>query len=63
MIRVRVGIGRPPAGIDPVEHVLRPFTAEELATVDDVVSRACDAVYAILDNGPEWAMDQFNRIQ
>jgi len=63
IIRVRVGIGRPTAGVDPVEHVLRPFAPEELEALDDILSRACDAVRGLLDNGPEWAMDQFNRIQ
>ena len=27
--RVRVGIGRPPEGVDPVDFVLEPFTAQE----------------------------------
>lgn len=63
MVRVRVGIGRPPSGVEPKDHVLKPFLPEELGEVEDGVSKACDAVRGILDKGPEWAMEHFNRSQ
>jgi peptidyl-tRNA hydrolase, PTH1 family len=63
IVRVRVGIGRPAPGVDPTDHVLKPFAPEELNELDGIVSKACDAVRAILSKGPEWAMENFNKIQ
>lgn len=58
--RVRVGIGRPPAGMDSADYVLEPFSAEEAAALDDVVSRAAQAVTCLLHDGSQRAMAQFN---
>ena len=63
MVRVRVGIGRPPPGVDPKDHVLKPFLAEELDELEDLVANACEAVRGTLDKGPQWAMEHFNRIK
>ena len=38
--RLRVGIGRPPAGVDAVDYVLSRFSPEEMESVDGVLSRA-----------------------
>ena len=59
--RIRVGIGRPPEGIDAVDYVLEPFSAEETAELGAVVSRACEAVISLLHDGGQRAMEQFNR--
>jgi peptidyl-tRNA hydrolase, PTH1 family len=59
--RVRVGIGRPPPGVDPSNFVLEPFTAREAGELDAVVSRASHAVACLLVEGPRRAMAQFNR--
>lgn len=59
--RVRVGIGRPPAGMDPADYVLEPFSAQEVAELDDLVSRASQAVICLLHDGSQRAMAQFNR--
>ena len=59
--RVRVGIGRPPEGMDSADYVLEPFSAREVAELDSVVSRASQAVTCLLDDGSEKAMAQFNR--
>ena len=59
--RVRVGIGRPPDGIDPTDFVLEPFTPEELGQLDKLVSRAAEAVVTLLREGGKRAMEQFNR--
>jgi PTH1 family peptidyl-tRNA hydrolase len=58
--RVRVGIGRPPQGMDPVDYVLEPFLAQEVADLDDVISRAAQAVTCLLHDGSQKAMAQFN---
>ena len=65
-VRLRVGIGRPPAGVAAVEYVLSRFSSEEwegLHELDGVLSRAAEAVEAIASKGPVWAMENFNRVQ
>ena len=65
-VRVRMGIGRPPAGVDAVEYVLSRFSSEEwegLQERDGVLSRAAEAVEAIASKGPVWAMENFNRVR
>jgi len=59
-VRVRVGIGRPPAGIPVIEHVLSPFREEEVEGVLGAVVRAADAVEHIAARGVRGAMEAFN---
>jgi PTH1 family peptidyl-tRNA hydrolase len=58
--RLRVGIGRPPPGEDPVEYVLAPFDAGQRAALPELLDRAADAVEAILVDGVQPAMNRFN---
>mgnify|MGYP001175619347 CR=1 FL=1 len=60
-IRVRIGIGRPHGEGDLIEHVLDRFDPGEREVVRTAVSRAADAVIAIIRDGLEVAMTQFNR--
>ncbi len=62
-VRLRVGIGRPPAGIDPVDFVLNRFSPEEQEPLDGVLRKAGEAVGAIVLKGPAQAMEDFNRLQ
>lgn len=59
--RVRVGIGRPGPGSDPVEYVLGRFEPEDVPVVDRAVEHAADGIEAILREGLEPAMNGFNR--
>jgi PTH1 family peptidyl-tRNA hydrolase len=59
--RLRLGIGRPPGGADPVGFVLEPFTADEAPTVREVVDRAADGVESWVQNGLEATMNVLNR--
>src|SRR5581483_11000534 len=59
--RVRVGIGRPPAGVDPVDYVLQPFDAGESEQLPALVERAAEAVTSLLRDGPARAMARFNQ--
>jgi PTH1 family peptidyl-tRNA hydrolase len=59
--RVRVGIGRPPAGMDSADYVLEPFGAEEKRELGEVIARASEAVVLLLEKGGQRAMEQFNR--
>ena len=55
-VRVRVGIGRPPGGMTVTDYVLSRMDA----AVRDAVPRAADAVEAVVEEGPEAAMNRFN---
>lgn len=59
--RVRVGIGRPPAGWDPADYVLHPFSEDELPLVVDVREQAMAAIECWLQEGIEAAMTQYNQ--
>jgi peptidyl-tRNA hydrolase, PTH1 family len=59
--RVRVGIGRPPEGIDAVDYVLQPFGDEEMQQLNDIVARAADSVVCLIQDGPRRAMEVYNR--
>ena len=60
-IRVKVGVGGKPQGYDLVDHVLGHFTESERKVMDEAVARAADAVRAIIAEGPDAAMNHFNR--
>ena len=59
-VRVRVGVGRPPAGWDTADYVLGRFSASEQAELADLVDRAADAVERILEEGAAKAMTEVN---
>ena len=61
--RVRVGIGRPPEGMDAVDYVLEPFSAGERDGLGDIIERAAASLECILTDGVERAMGQFNRVR
>ncbi len=57
--RVRVGIGRDPAG-ETTGHVLGRFAPEEQLAMREAIARAADAVAAALRDGWDRAMNEFN---
>ena len=59
--RLRIGVGRPDDHDDLVDHVLDPFTPEELQHLPAIIGRAADAVIAIMREGAESAMTTYNR--
>jgi PTH1 family peptidyl-tRNA hydrolase len=59
--RVRVGIGRPPAGHDPANFLLSDFNRAERAQLPDVVAEAADAVETVVGAGLTAAMNRFNQ--
>ena len=58
--RIKVGIGRPPAGVDPIDHVLTTFTPDEKPVILDAIERAAGAVECWVQEGIEAAMNKFN---
>lgn len=59
-VRVRVGVGKPPASHSGKDHVLRKPSRAERAELDVAVAEAADAVETILTEGVEAAMTRFN---
>lgn len=58
--RLRLGIGRPPAGVEPEAFVLERFTPDERTEIDAVVERAANAALAVVSDGLEAAMNRVN---
>jgi peptidyl-tRNA hydrolase len=55
-----VGGGEP--GRDLAAYVLEPFAPEEEERIGPWLARAAEGVRAFLDEGPETAMNRFNRV-
>ncbi len=55
-VRVRIGIGRPPDGMTVTNYVLGKMDS----AVKESIPRAADAVEAVIESGPEAAMNRFN---
>jgi PTH1 family peptidyl-tRNA hydrolase len=53
-LRIRLGIA-------PEQKILKPFRKAQLKVVDQVLDAAAEAVGVILTEGPEAAMNRFNR--
>jgi hypothetical protein len=60
--RLRFGVGRPADGVDPVDHVLSAFGADEERELPALVAAAGTAVAAALFEGVEKAMGHVNRV-
>jgi PTH1 family peptidyl-tRNA hydrolase len=58
--RLRIGVGRPEAGISAADHVLGKFIAKEKQVVDRIITAARDAVVTILCKGAKEGMNRFN---
>jgi len=58
--RLRMGVGRPPAGGDVSGHVLSRFNAAERALLDKHIETAADALELLLRVGAQEAMNRYN---
>ncbi len=58
--RLRVGIGRPPGRMDPMDYVLQDFSADEEILMTEVRARAVSALERWLQDGIVAAMNEFN---
>ncbi len=61
--RLRVGVGRPPSGVDATNYVLHKFSKAERLKMEECVSRAASAVECWVEEGVEQAMNLFNRAE
>lgn len=59
-VRLRVGVGRPEARISAADYVLNGFSAKEKEVLDQITTKARDAVVTILCKGTKEGMNRFN---
>ena len=58
--RVRIGIGRPPAGWSVINHVLAPFSAEDVPRIREAIDYLLPAMECIAQDGTDLAMNRDN---
>jgi PTH1 family peptidyl-tRNA hydrolase len=58
--RLRVGIGRPPDGRDPIDYVLGNWSRAEAEQLPDLWARVADAVELFIAEGIVAAMNRYN---
>ncbi len=58
--RLRAGVGAPTEDADRIEHVLNPFEAGELETVETVIREAANGVECWIGSGIDEAMNRYN---
>lgn len=59
--RVRIGIGRPPAGWSAPDHVLSPFTGEEWDIIREILPLAAEAALELTSEELDKVMNAYNR--
>jgi len=60
-LRLKVGIGRPPEGMDSADYVLDVFDKIEQPLLDQILSQAGESLTVMLREGLEKAMNQFQK--
>jgi peptidyl-tRNA hydrolase, PTH1 family len=60
-LRLKVGIGRPPRGMDPADYVLRFFDEPERRQLGEVLTRASECLVVTISEGVETAMNRFQK--
>jgi PTH1 family peptidyl-tRNA hydrolase len=60
--RLRLGIDRPPAGIDAATYVLGRFRSDEQGVIDQAVRQAASAVEMWVEHGLDATMNAFNAV-
>lgn len=58
--RLRIGVGRPPEGVDPADFLLSRFAGSERAVIDGTLDRAAEAIEVAVVEGLEVAMTRYN---
>jgi peptidyl-tRNA hydrolase, PTH1 family len=59
-VRVRIGVDKPPGKRQGADHVLRRPSKSDKEALDVAVEVAADAVEAIVEEGPDAALNRFN---
>ena len=58
--RIKIGVGNKPSGWDLADYVLGRFSREEQPFVRDVLGEAAEACVSIMEEGIDFAMNQYN---
>ncbi len=58
--RIRIGVGKPTNGDTQIDHVLGQPSDEDLTAIRTAINRATQAAQAIITQGVEEAMNEFN---
>lgn len=61
-VRLRVGIGRPPAGVEVVDYVLSDFSEDETIVMSAACEKAIAGIETFLRRGVDEAMNQHNSV-
>lgn len=59
-LRIKVGVGEKPKGMDLADYVLGHFSADEKIVMKDAFSKGAEAAVSIMNDGPDKAMNMFN---
>ncbi|MFH1428488.1 MAG: aminoacyl-tRNA hydrolase [Candidatus Margulisiibacteriota bacterium] len=57
--RVKIGVGRPPAKMDPAAYVLQDFSKEEKEHLNEIIGRAVERVISWIDTSSGDILDMF----
>jgi PTH1 family peptidyl-tRNA hydrolase len=60
-LRLKVGIGRPPKGMEPAEYVLASFDEIQQSQLDGTLSLAAESLVVMLLEGVEVAMNRYQK--
>jgi len=58
--RIRMGIGRPPGHMDPVDFVLENFSKDQLSILENILEDATNAIKTFIIDGLNKAMNTYN---
>ena len=59
--RIKMGVGGKPEGYDLADYVLGHFTGGERKVMNAACEEACQAIEVMISQGPDAAMNQFNK--
>jgi PTH1 family peptidyl-tRNA hydrolase len=59
-LRLRIGIGRPPGGVEPTDYVLESWGQEERRIMELTLDRAVEALKTLIQEGLTRAMDLYH---
>ena len=60
-LRLKVGIGRPPDGMDSADYVLTSFSEVEQLQLSEVISQAAESITVMLLEGIDIAMNRYQK--
>ena len=60
-MRIKVGVGEKPTGYDLADYVLGHFSKDDRAIMENAFKEATEAVKMMITDGPDAAMNAFNK--